>query len=211
MVLSKTEYLADPCRTLSIPYWKAVGMQIPDNMRIVHAEAFSEDLLDEYIDEPYFRLKHDLIDLAVPQLTEGFAVCEASCKEYAAHINGCYLDIGVSEAELQGYTWRRVYCPELWLAVRDVATGELVATGIGELDREIGEGILEWIQVSPGYRGRGLGKFLVLELLRRMKPTADFATVSGQCNNPTSPEQLYRKCGFTGNDVWHILRRRNDY
>ena len=22
------------------------------------------------------------------------------------------------------------------------------------------------------------------------------------------PEELYRKCGFSGNDVWHILRKR---
>ena len=37
---------------------------------------------------------------------------------------------------------------------------------------------------------------------------ATFATVSGQCNNPTNPEALYRKCGFTGSDVWHVLRKR---
>ncbi len=208
MILSMTEYLSNPCRAASIPYWKAIQMQIPDNMRIVHDQAFSEDLLDGYIEEPYFRLKHDLIDMAAPQLPDGFAVCDASCKEYAEHIGGCYSGIGIAESELQGYTQRKVYCPNLWLAVCDKATGKIVATGIAELDREIHEGVLEWIQVSPEYRGRGLGKFLVLELLFRMKPTADFATVSGQCNNPTSPEQLYRKCGFTGNDVWHILRRK---
>ncbi len=211
MSVSVKEYLNNPCRAASIPYWKAVQMQIPDNMCIVHDQAFSEDLLDGYIEEPYFRLKHDLIDLAVPQLPDGFDVCDASCKEYAEHIIGCYSGIGISERELQGYTQRKVYCPNLWLAVCDKATGKIVATGIAELDREIHEGVLEWVQVSPGYRGRGLGKFCVLELLRRMQPTADFVTVSGQCNNPTSPEQLYRKCGFAGHDVWHILRRRNDY
>ena len=26
--------------------------------------------------------------------------------------------------------------------------------------------------------------------------------------NPTNPEALYRKCGFTGSDVWHVLRKR---
>ncbi len=204
-MLKITEYLANPCRAASIPHWKAIRTQIPENMRIVHDEVFSEDLLDGYIDEPYFRLKHDLIDLATPQLTEGFAVCKATYKEYAEHICSCYADIGISETELQAYTQRKVYCSNLWLAVCDKTTGKIVATGIAELDHEIHEGVLEWIQVSPGYRGRGLGKFLVLELLRRMKPMADFATVSGKCNNPTSPELLYRKCGFTGHDVWHIL------
>lgn len=59
-------------------------------------------------------------------------------------------------------------------------------------DREIGEGILEWIQVSRDYRGCGLGRYIVSELLWRMKDTADFATASGQCHNPNNPKVLYR-------------------
>ena len=86
-------------------------------------------------------------------------------------------------------------------------TGTIVATGIAELDREIGEGVLEWIQVSQRHRGKGLGRYVVSELLRRLKSKAGFATVSGQCNNASNPEMLYRKCGFSGNDVWHILRK----
>ena len=34
------------------------------------------------------------------------------------------------------------------------ALQKTVATGIAELDTRIGEGILEWIQVSPKYRRR---------------------------------------------------------
>ncbi len=210
-MISRREYCVSPCRAASIPYWKAIGMQIPADMRIVHDSEFDTDLLEQYTDEPYFRLKHELVALAQPRLPEGFAVCEITCQGYAAHINGCYSDIGISDSELQRYTQRPVYDRNLWLAVRDNATEQIVATGIAELDREIREGVLEWIQVSPDYRGKGLGKFLVLELLCRMQPMADFATVSGQCNNTTSPERLYRRCGFTGQDVWHILRRRNDY
>ena len=85
---------------------------------------------------------------------------------------------------------------------------DIVATGIAELDPECNEGVLEWIQVSENYRRCGLGSYIVIELLWRMKDIAQFVTVSGQCNNPTNPESLYRKCGFTGNDVWHILRRK---
>ena len=125
--------------------------------------------------------------------------------EYAAHINRCYEDIGVTESELQQFTNRTVYDATLWIAAKDSRTGAVAATGIADLDREIREGILEWIQVSPEYRGCGLGRWLVCELLRRMQGRADFATVSGRCGNPTNPEQLYRACGFTGRDVWHIL------
>ena len=71
-----------------------------------------------------------------------------------------------------------------------------MATGIAELDREIGEGVLEWIQVSKDYRRRGLGSYLVLELLWRMRKAARFVTVSGECENADNPEGLYRKCGF---------------
>ena len=99
-----------------------------------------------------------------------------------------------------------MYASSLWLAVRDDKTGKIVATGIAELDCECNEGILEWIQVSENYRGCGLGSYIVAELLWRMKDIAQFATVSGQCNNPANPERLYRKCGFTGNDVWHIFQ-----
>ena len=34
---------------------------------------------------------------------------------------------------------------------------ENVALGIAELDQEVREGMLEWIQVLPSYRRRGLG------------------------------------------------------
>ena len=65
--------------------------------------------------------------------------------------------------------------------------------------------ILEWIQVLPQYRGKKIGQLIVTELLFRMKDVADFATVSGKVDNETNPEALYRKCGFVGNDLWHIL------
>lgn len=141
-------------------------------------------------------------------LPHGYSLCKATLKDFAEHINICYNKIGVTEADLRDYTSRPVYDSALWLAIQDNQTDEVVATGIAELDKEIGEGVLEWIQVSEQHRGCGLGKYVVLELLWRMKDNAKFATVSGQCNNPTNPEVLYRKCGFTGSDVWHVLRKR---
>ena len=137
----------------------------------------------------------------------GYSLCEAAIPDFAEHINKCYEDICISVSELQSYVTRAVYSPELWIAVRNDDTGEIVATGIAEMDREIGEGVLEWIQVSRGSRRCGLGSYIVLELLWRMRNTAQFVTVSGQCSNPDKPEELYRKCGFSGNDVWHILRK----
>ena len=41
--------------------------------------------------------------------------------------------------------------------------------------------------------------------LSKARDTARFATVSGKTNDPSDPERLYRKCGFAGADIWHIL------
>ena len=205
--ITKEQYLADPCATASIPYWKAKSITIPEGMLILHGAEFDTGKYAEYVDEPYFRLKHDLQGLSAPVLPDCFSTCPATPEDFALHINKCYNGIGVSAEELRRYSERPVYHPALWLAVKDDRTGEIVATGIAELDGEIGEGILEWIQVSMEYRECGLGSFVVSELLWRMKGIAKFSTVSGQRNNTTNPESLYRRCGFKGDDVWHILRK----
>lgn len=205
-MIIKEQYLADPCKAASIPYWKARSMTIPDSMKILHQDEYDKAGYQNYIDEPYFRLIHNLKGLAAPVLPQGYSLCTVPLSAYAAHINSCYDGIGITEAELGRYTLRPVYDAALWLAVRDDYIGTIVATGIAELDREIGEGMLEWIQVSQGHRGKGLGRYIVSELLWRMIDKANFVTVSGQCNNAANPEKLYRTCGFTGNDVWHIMR-----
>ena len=207
-MLTKERYLADPCKAASIPYWKAQSITIPDGMKILHQDEYDDGENQSFVDEPYFRLIHNLKGLAEPVLPQDYSLCTATLSEYAAHISSCYEEIGITEEELRSYTLRSVYDAALWLAIKDERTGNIVATGIAELDREIGEGVLEWIQVSQGHRGKGLAEYIVSELLWRLKSKAGFATVSGQCNNSTNPEKLYRKCGFCGNDVWHILRKR---
>lgn len=205
-MITKEEYLKNACKVSSLPYWKAKSIIVPHGMKILHQDEYSAADYPQYVDEPYFRLLHDLKAIAEPVLPRGYSICPAALCEYAAHISSCYEGIGITEEELRSYMFRPVYDAALWLAIKDNKTGSIVATGIAELDREIGEGVLEWIQVSQGHRGKGLGRYIVLELLRRLKSKAEFTTVSGQCNNATNPEKLYRKCGFIGNDVWHILR-----
>ncbi len=207
MTINKNEYLISPCKVASIPYWKAKSITVPEGMHIVHQDNFNKQEYPHYIDEPYFRFIHHLQDLSIQVLPHGYLLYNATLKDFADHINSCYSNIGITESDLRDYTTRPVYDSALWLAVKDNQTDKVVATGIAELDKEIGEGVLEWIQVSEQHRGCGLGRYLVSELLWRMKDKAKFATVSGQCDNPTNPETVYRKCGFTGFDVWHVLRR----
>jgi len=179
-------------------------MTVPAHLTILRDDAFSETACPG-TDEPYFKLLHTLKSVPRPVLPEGFVLTSVGLEELADHINACYRREGVTAAELEAYTRRDVYDGDLWIAVRERETGRLAASGIGELDKRIGEGVLEWIQVSPAYRRRGLGKAVVCELLRRCSAKADFVTVSGRANNSDDPFDLYRSCGFTDPVIWHII------
>lgn len=184
-------------------------MTLPENMLVLHDCDFSNDYSNQYTDELHFRIKHNLRDLYSPSIPAGYCACDISLTEYAMHINQCYTDISMTEKKLKSYFTHSTYSPELWIAVKNNKTEEIVATGIAELDADVEEGILEWIQASEAYRGCGLGTYIVSELLCRIAKKAKFATVSGQINNPSNPEALYRKCGFEGNAMWLILRKKH--
>ena len=202
-------YKQNPCGTLSIPYWKNKQTQIPPNMYIVHDSDFALNSYPEYHDEPYFRLYHPLVD--IPTATsDSISIITAKRDDipiFVDIINQSYTDLSVTPDQLNRYTQTDVYLPELWIMAIDEANSCVVGCGIADFDKELQEGIIEWVQVIPAYRNRKIGQLIVNALLTRLASVARFATVSGKVNNPTVPEVLYRKCGFTGNDVWHILTK----
>ena len=211
-MISLSDYLSDPCGKLSIPYWKAKRISVPPQMWIVHDRDFSTELLTAYRDEPYFRLYHDLHRINVlnlPSLTVKTAAAH-DLETIASVINRSYSDLQIDLAQLKNNMKMPVYAESLWILVNDAETGMCVGCGIADCDRDAGELILEWIQVLPEYRRCGVGRRIVSELLYRGKAFgAAFATVSGKAHNPTKPELLYRACGFTGSDIWHVLTRKN--
>lgn len=179
-------------------------------MKIVHQRDFDAVLCEWYADAPYFRLKHDLKDISTAG-SDAFT-CRTAAEDdiplMADLINRSYTDLSVTAEQLQGYRKTAAFAPDLWIIAYDAQTQTCVGCGIADFDPEAREGVLEWIQVLPGHRGCGAGRFIVNELLRRMAGKADFATVSGRVNNATNPEPLYRRCGFSGDDVWHILTEK---
>ena len=200
-------YSQNPCATLSVPLWKWKNITIPDNLVILHDSNYSHTDWKDHYDEPYFRLYHGLQEIA-PVTLERYFVRTADKTDIpfvAEIINTCYSDIQMTAEKLDAITRTPVFDPSLWILAVDKMSKETVGCAIADFDREVGEGILEWVQVLPQYRKQGLGKLLVTELLNRMQSKASFATVSGKVNNETKPEKLYRSCGFEGNDVWHIL------
>lgn len=204
------DYLRDPCGALSIPYWKSKTVAIPPFMRIVHQRDWDKSLLVRYADVPYFRLRHDLKSISANEA--GPYICKTAAPEdiplLADLINRSYTDLSVTCEQLMQYTHTEVYAPDLWIIVYDAESAEPMGCGIADFDGQAREGVLEWIQVLPQYRRRGVGQVIVNELLRRMTDRADFATVSGKAESASRPEQLYRSCGFVGDDVWHILTKR---
>lgn len=207
-MISIEAYQANPCKALSIPYWKAKRISIPSIMRIVHDSEFDDALLQANFDRKFFRLIHRLVD--IPEFYAPGAELEIispdRVDELVSMINRSYSEIRVSADEIKSLTATPVYCPELWIGA--ALEGTLIGSILCDFDAEAGEGVIEWLQVLPEYRGRGVATALICRVLRTMRGFADFATVSGECDNLTKPERVYRRCGFEGNDVWHILHEK---
>ena len=205
--MNKGTYLASPCRASSLPFWKTNSVTVPDYIRVVRDDLFTPEMAQGCKDEPYFKLYHGLDRVEQKAVPAGFKLISPTAAELSRHIEECYPQERASEEELSFFRRRPTYRPELWIALADSATAKIAASGIAEFDAEIGEGILEWIQVAPAYRRRGLGVYIVNELLVRLKPIADFVTVSGRIYNDTKPELLYKTCGFGSMAIWHVLER----
>ena len=203
--MNPEQYLSNPCKASSLPFWKTNLISLPPSMSVVRDDLFP-GLQEGSFDTMYCKLLHRLNALSPYTLPNGFSFTSVDEHSMAAHISHCYEEESVSVEELKQYKKRNVYSPDLWIGLKENDSGKLVATGIAEFDQEIKEGVLEWIQVSPDFRRRGLGRFVVNELLIRLVNRADFVTVSGRMNNPNNPYALYLNCGFETPVIWHVVR-----
>ena len=206
--MEKETYLSDPCRASSLPFWKTNGVTVPGGMLILREDdPRLKELSHTYTDTPYFKLIHPMQRIDRCELPTGFRYIMPDEISISEHIASCSLSERASAPELASYRLHPAYAPDLWLAIVEEKTNEIVASGIAELDSDIREGILEWVQVSPAYRRRGFGRLIVSELLSRLSGRADFVTVSGKENDPVDPRSLYENCGFGAGVVWHVLRK----
>lgn len=200
-------YRKDPCRASSMPFWKTETLALPDTVRVIREDAWDGCVPEDWTDEPYFKLMHCLQDLTEPALPEGFCLTEADDAELSAQIRACYGGSYPGSEDLAAFRERTVYAPELWLALREQTSGRLAASAIAEWDKKTDEAALEWVQVSAAFRRRGLGGYMVRELLFRLRGKAEIVTVSGKWGDASRLERLYQSCGFENIVIWHVLRR----
>lgn len=129
-MITLQSYLRDPCGTTSIPYWKYKTVAVPPNMKIVHQRELDAKLLAEYNDEPYFRLYHDLKNVRKTTVPEVEIVPgSAYLSEFVRLINGSYTDICVTAEQMESCRHTPVYCPDLWLLLREKKTKTILAGG----------------------------------------------------------------------------------
>ena len=207
----KKEYISNPCRYSALPLYKDIRVD-KKNVTTLHNDDYNESVFNQYSShERFFRISHNLNEIDEVMVSGfTFRTCDISKDIDVVRqiINQSYDDIKIYNEQILLMVKDRVYYPDLWVFIIDEKTNQEVALGICNYDKYVGEVELDWIQVLPQYRGKGLAKMLVLNLLKKSPSSAIFATVSGDLDNPSSPENLYRKCGFYGEDIWHILRKQ---
>ena len=150
------EYLQNPCGTLSIPYWKAKTLAIPDSMRIIHCSNWNGQYGNF---QRFFRIKHDLNDLSPIDYDYDTLSIDYQATQLCEMINESYKheNIVVSEQDILQWKQHKTFREELCVYI-NADNGKMAASGIAEFDEVCREGIIEWVQVLPEYRGRGLGK-----------------------------------------------------
>ena len=208
-MLTAEQYLQNPCGACSTAFWKVIEYPPPEGISIIHQRNLPSETDAEHA-TAYFRLIHRLESPPTASLDAQYTFREVDtveeCGAVADMLNHCYDGMRIGTEAVASWTKRRVFDGGLWLWVVDKASRERLALGIADFDSDIGEGSLEWIQTLPEDRRQGFGYALVCEMLNRLKEKADFATVSGEADNVTNPEALYRRCGFNGSDVWYVGR-----
>ena len=204
--MTKEEYKSSPARASSLPLWKTNSVKLPEGMLILRDDLFF-GAPEGYSDERYFKLVHRMEGLRPLPVPDGFTLVTPSAQALSRHVASCYERERISPEALAEREKTPFFRVELRIALADEG-GTIAASGIAELDPEAGEGVLEWIEVSPGYRRMGLGRFIVNELLLRLKGEAEFATVSGKENSPDEPLRLYLACGFGEEVIWHVMTRK---
>ncbi len=134
---------------------------------------------------------------------------DADLENAAALMNAAYPSLPrlASVEGLRQMTRAAYYYPEGWFFLRDRRSGRDIGLAVNGYCRDVGEGFVEWVQVLPAFRQRGLGVLLVQESVHRLRASRCI-TVAGSLDAPFAVGDLYEKCGFAQTRQWTILSQR---
>ncbi|MCD4714841.1 MAG: GNAT family N-acetyltransferase [Clostridiales bacterium] len=183
---------------------------IMDEKMILFVSKKQLELDDQWNEEVFFKLFSFSQSLSpiMPSNHRFEEVKEDEMEEVFKFILDSYENTNVCLEDIKSWRESELFDRSIWIWLVDSESSEKVALGICEHDKKNREGILDWIQVNEAYRGKGYGKILVKELMRRFNVKVDVITVSGDFKNKTNPEALYRVCGFEGNQNWFIYKKK---
>ena len=135
------EYLQNPCGTLSIPYWKAKTLAIPDSMRIIHCSNWNGQYGNF---QRFFRIKHYLNDLSPIDYDYDTLSIDYQATQLCEMINESYKheNIVVSEQDILQWKQHKTFREELCVYM-NADNGKMAASGIAEFDEVCREDLKE--------------------------------------------------------------------
>ncbi|MCL2517998.1 MAG: GNAT family N-acetyltransferase [Oscillospiraceae bacterium] len=106
-------------------------------------------------------------------------------------------DWSYNGSNIKKMTKYSVFDPTLWFFVKDKGTQDLAAVVISAFDKEMRQTNIDWVAVFSAYQGKGVGRFMIEETIRRCKDKSDTIVLGAG-----SEEDFYRKCGFVNHEEW---------
>ena len=69
-MITRNQYLSDPCKAASIPYWKAKSISIPDGMKILHQEEYNDGSLDSLVKKGAYEAANHMLKQMLTDMQE---------------------------------------------------------------------------------------------------------------------------------------------
>lgn len=104
---------------------------------------------------------------------------------------------GFHPVRIKKWTTFSAFDPTLWFFIQEIESQKLISIGISTFHKEVKETDLDWIYVLPAYQGKGVGRFLIDEIIRRSVCRSNIIRVGGV-------DAFYKKCGFYEKERWGI-------
>src|SRR5579883_889760 len=185
----------DAARGRPLPYWAEYREDDTERGDLLVAHGFT---LDE--DYQYVQLHHPLGEaLPVVSAPQGITIRPlVGEREVAAYVA---LHRAAFESESMTQDWRERtlraphHLPEIDL-VAETEDGALVGFCLGWFDAAHRQGQVEPVGVAPGYHGRGIGRALLSEMLRRFAALGAERVIIETESTRSPALRLYESVGF---------------